>query len=65
MLYFLNEAISVKTMVIIESVIVIHTSVNCTEVWDNCREWVEFMGVANSVVNKRRVWLVGVIYGCG
>ena len=30
---------------------------------DNCREWVECMGV----VSRRWVWLVGVgeIYGCG
>ena len=47
------------------STIVIHTF-NFAQVEsmdDNCREWVECMGV----VSRRRVWLVevGGIYGCG
>ena len=32
---------------------------------DNCGEWVESMGVANGLVIRRWVWLVGGIYGCG
>ena len=34
---------------------------------DNCREWVECMGVVVGVVSRRWVWLVGEcgIYGCG
>ena len=48
------------------STIVVHTSVQLTEVWMTILEsgwnlWVLLMGV----VSRRRVWLVGGIYGCG
>ena len=32
---------------------------------DNFGEWMESMGVANGVVSRRQVWLVGGICGCG